>query len=697
MGRSPAARGRGRGRGGAPASGRGQQRRGLLGAFVAGSSDDEDYRPDEGDEEGGQPVRARVPRGRAGRGDARSGQQRAPPQRRRAAAAPAPAGGADSDGSGETLGARRQRIAEQLRAGGAALAPTAAAAAAAAAAAGPSAAAGAVASDGLPLPVLSKIFSLACAAGALPTACRLARVCRGWRDAVAASPEVWRVVDARGRRSKKADAWLQQQAAAGRFSQLEDLTIGQLAVGGGADEEEDEAVAAAADAAAASGRGDAGTSAEALAALVRNCLRLRRLVVTGSPSIRAGLLEAALLEASGLEELHLREVRLQPLSGLEKALQALLASAWGGARPLRVLEARRCPLLGNKTLRMLYHGPAAAAEEPAQLQPQLQPAAADGDPPAPAPAGPPAAAASAVAAAAAAGPSAPPAVGYPHLTVLDLTGSCVSPGLIINVEELQAACPNLEVLSLEGVGALYGWTPTRARPGAPRGPGWPRLRALRAGALLQRVQGGAAARMTRSALDDALLVRLAAGSHALAELGLRGSAVSASGLSSLIAGAGGAAAAAAAAAPPAREHAAGPSVVQGCNQQQQPQQQAQQAEPQIATLEITSSALCCDEGLWAIGDAFAASLRVLEAGRAGAAVSDDGLEGLHGCGALRALDVSGSSVTDDGLRRLLASPAGASLSLIDVTSCRSLSRAARQAALEGLPALRAALGLGAGA
>jgi hypothetical protein len=54
---------------------------------------------------------------------------------------------------------------------------------------------------------------------------------------------------------------------------------------------------------------------------------------------------------ASLEELHLLEVKLQPLTGLDKAVQALLAAAAGGGRRLRVLEARRCPLLGNKTVR----------------------------------------------------------------------------------------------------------------------------------------------------------------------------------------------------------------------------------------------------------------------------------------------------------------------------------------------------------
>jgi hypothetical protein len=58
--------------------------------------------------------------------------------------------------------------------------------------------------------------------------------------------------------------------------------------------------------------------------------------------------------------------------------------------------------------------------------------------------------------AAAAGAVPAPVVGYPHLVELDLTGSCVAPGITINIEALQGSCPALEVLSLEGVGGFYG-------------------------------------------------------------------------------------------------------------------------------------------------------------------------------------------------------------------------------------------------
>jgi hypothetical protein len=116
---------------------------------------------------------------------------------------------------------------------------------------------------------------------------------------------------------------------------------------------------------------------------------------------------------------------------------------WRSIRPL-------CPISSSQ-LKALYDPPADQQQQPAadaDAQQQVQGdeaagvwAAASSQPP---PAAPPPAAALSV------------TCGYPHLTVLDLTGSCVAPGLVINIEALQVACPNLEELSFEGVGALYG-------------------------------------------------------------------------------------------------------------------------------------------------------------------------------------------------------------------------------------------------
>lgn len=73
-----------------------------------------------------------------------------------------------------------------------------------------------------------------------------------------------------------------------------------------------------------------------------------QLTPPGSPAIRANVLEAALLSLPALSQLRLWEVRLQPLSGLDKAVCSLLTAAWGSGRRLEVLEARRCPLLSQR-------------------------------------------------------------------------------------------------------------------------------------------------------------------------------------------------------------------------------------------------------------------------------------------------------------------------------------------------------------
>jgi hypothetical protein len=103
-------------------------------------------------------------------------------------------------------------------------------------------------------------------------------------------------------------------------------------------------------------------------------------------------------------------------------------------------------------LRLLCHGPAAAG---AAADDAGAARGSDGGE-----AGGGAGGASAAAPAAGPGPAPPAPAGggrcYPHLVSLDLTGSCMAPGLVIHVEALQAATPNLESLSLDGVGGLWG-------------------------------------------------------------------------------------------------------------------------------------------------------------------------------------------------------------------------------------------------
>lgn len=63
--------------------------------------------------------------------------------------------------------------------------------------------------DELPIPVLTQIFQAVCKHGALPMAPRLACVCTSWQAAVAATPELWRILDTGAISSK---AWVQQNA-----------------------------------------------------------------------------------------------------------------------------------------------------------------------------------------------------------------------------------------------------------------------------------------------------------------------------------------------------------------------------------------------------------------------------------------------------------------------------------------------------
>ena len=256
------------------------------------------------------------------------------------------------------------------------------------------------------------------------------------------------------------------------------------------------------------------------------------------------------------------------------------------------------------------------------------------------------------------------------------------------------------MLALDGVGGMYGFTPTRAPRGGAGG-AWPRLLSLCAGALEQQTNSGLA--LTRSCLNDELLLRLAGGSPRLRQLGARGSSVTAAGLRALIESMANAAATTASTSAPmvvdtsAADADAGAGAGAGAGALDAELGAAAEDEdafPALARLDVTQSALCCDEGLQTVGELLSGSLVALSAARAGGHVTDDGLAGLHACARLEELDIGGSSVTDEGLRSLLASPAGARLRFLGIASCRSLGRAARQAVAQGgLAGLRKHLGI----
>jgi hypothetical protein len=188
---------------------------GLLGIPAYDSSEDEDYAPE--GHRSTKPPPAAAKRSRQPPAGKRGGR----------AATAAPAATSDGDSDGETLGRRRQRLLQQCDRPGDPSSSEAAAALSIADALITSREGGRAA-EGAPPNVLSQVFALACAQGALPTACRIARVCKGWRDAIAATPEVWRVMDVRGRQSKAIDKWLRDQAASGRWREVRFFTAAAL-------------------------------------------------------------------------------------------------------------------------------------------------------------------------------------------------------------------------------------------------------------------------------------------------------------------------------------------------------------------------------------------------------------------------------------------------------------------------------------
>ena len=110
--------------------------------------------------------------------------------------------------------------------------------------------------------------------------------------------------------------------------------------------------------------------------------------------------------------------------------------------------------------------------------------------------------------------------------------------------------------------------------------------------------------------------------------------------------------------------------------------------PPLTSLIATHcGSLSSDKGCAQIA-CYADSLQEVELRGAGAALTDQGLAALGGLARLRILDVTGSSISSDGLRAFAASPAGKSLELLGLESCRSLDRPTRAVAGNGWPGLR---------
>jgi len=223
------------------------------------------------------------------------------------------------------------------------------------------------------------------------------------------------------------------------------------------------------------------------------------------------------------------------------------------------------------------------------------------------------------------------------LRELDLTSAGGVPSaVVVPLEALQQACPRMEVLKLSALGLDAGWSAPRSTAGL----GFPFLRCLQLASGSRMTSAGSTA--TASCVDDDLLARFLRNARQLTQLALGGTRVTARGLE--------------------RIEADG-----------------------LCELYLQGSAAATDAGARVASSRWASTLQ--RADFAGASLSDLGVAELAACAHLRSLDVSMSAVTAAGVRLLLR----LGLDELSLVACRSLDRAVRQAALAGLPQLRAAL------
>ena len=302
-----------------------------------------------------------------------------------------------------------------------------------------------------------------------------------------------------------------------------------------------------------------------------------------------------------------------------------------------------------------------------------------------------------------------------RLTTLDLTGSGGRLGhVVLPWVTLMRECRDLRVLMLNGLGGDAGWKPkpvvgsandpvtefdkaarlwnaqqrvaagSAASDGGSSGAaypsrfnsddycqnvGWPELRVLHVGVLFTADSGGY--RVGVSSVCGQLLRRLLWHSRRLTELDITGCSKIPVHAVDEVLGDGGA---------------------------------------ELEILRAAKTDLASDAALTdVVCPRFGASLRELELGSAVAhasAVSNSGLEAIERhCTGLEALGLAGASISDEGLGRVIqalgrSQPGGGveetgegasrptqgrGLSMVDVSGCRGLERATRQAALDGTP------------
>ncbi|KAL4431484.1 hypothetical protein ABPG75_006740 [Micractinium tetrahymenae] len=269
------------------------------------------------------------------------------------------------------------------------------------------------------------------------------------------------------------------------------------------------------------------------------------------------------------------------------------------------------------------------------------------------------------------------------LRVLNLTQSAgARSDFVLNIERLQYSCPALQQLCLNGLCGAAGWTwnasPSSLPQGAPP-PGFPALTHCQVAAKSNPDMAGLGTGATN--VNDACLTRLLAHSPLLEQLDVSGcERLSPNCLATAI-------------------HPAAP----------------------LREVLLARSGACCDEGVAFLVDRFGGTLEAIDLSWGGGRITDAATAALARCPRLHTVGLAGTAVTTDGVRQLLlasdrhrqsssgaggqggsgagsgggggsGSRGGQPLRL-DVSSCRGLDRAVRQAATLDGGRLRAALGL----
>ncbi|KAL4419549.1 hypothetical protein ABPG77_006880 [Micractinium sp. CCAP 211/92] len=267
------------------------------------------------------------------------------------------------------------------------------------------------------------------------------------------------------------------------------------------------------------------------------------------------------------------------------------------------------------------------------------------------------------------------------LRVLNLTQSAgARSDFVLNIERLQYSCPALQRLCLNGLCGASGWS-WNASPGSlPQGqppPAFPALTHCQVAAKSNPDMAGLGTGATL--VNDACLTRLLAHSPLLEQLDVSGCArLSPDCLATAI-------------------HPAAP----------------------LREALLARSGACCDEAVAFLVDRFGQSLEAVDLSWGGGRITDAATAALARCPRVHTVGLAGTAVTTVGVRQLLlaadgrrhsghssgssgsgrgtaSGSSGGSLAprlRLDVSSCRGLDRAVRQAATLDGGKLRAALGL----